>query len=199
MTATILPFPDRSAALAAAAGNHQDARRRQDAVRAGFAPTGFGDSSGDERWAAKAHHVIDHIESMLDDEPTREVIELCQHAIECLCGAAPDIDDTAAVVELVDRLRDLHVRACQANRPDPVALADFVFWLAWGDALGVRDHMIDPYVPLLGEQGHAQIRRLIADRQRDAAHQPGLFRRMTELRLRPIEAALSRSRHPSAV
>ena len=198
MSATIIQFPDRAAAVSAAAGRSAEARRRQDAVRAGFS-TELLPVQTEEGWLCQAQHVLDHVEDLLDDGDAGEVVALCEQATSYLLGAAPDIDDGSAVMALIDRLRDIHMRACHAAPPDPVALADFVYALARSDSMGVLHGVIDPYVPVLGPTGLAAIRRHLAEDQRRQRRLSDIARKIDEFRLRPILESLSRAQHPSAV
>lgn len=111
MSATIIPFPDSGI------------RRR--VVRARFGAEVLEEHTEDE-WFWQADHVLDQIEEMLDHGDAREVIALCEQAMGCLLDAAPEIDDGRAVTALIDRLRDLHVRACVIEPPDQVRLAEFL-------------------------------------------------------------------------
>ena len=91
MSATIITFPDK-------------ARLRAVAVE---------DRSGDE-WFSQASDVLDQIEAKLDAGAAHEVVTLCEQATRCLLGAAPEIDDFDAVVELIDRLAEIHLHAARA-------------------------------------------------------------------------------------
>jgi hypothetical protein len=68
----------------------------------------------DDGWFRQASDVLDQIEQKLDAGAAQEVVTLCEQATRCLLHAAPEIDDFDAVVELIDRLGDLHVRAVRA-------------------------------------------------------------------------------------
>lgn len=175
MSATIIPFPDQGT--------------RQRIIRARFGAEALEEQSEAE-WFWQADHVLDHIEAMLDAEQAPDTVTLCEQAVWCLLDAAPEIDDGDAVMTLIDRLRDLHLRACRSARPDPATLAEFVYGLAHSDEMGVLTGVIEPYLPLLGRAGLAVLRRrLAADEHRMRSH-TALRRSIEEFRLRPIRAAL---------
>jgi hypothetical protein len=168
MTATIIPFPDRMAEVAAGASAGPGATRRRRV-------------EPDAPWHLSAHRVLDHVDDLLArDAGGADVVTLCERATSCLLAAVDDIDEAAPVVALLARLRDQHLRACRAARPDPVELAGFVHDLAARTTDVPPATAIAPYLPLLGRLGVAELRRRLAadDRLRDA---------------------LSRAHHPSAV
>jgi hypothetical protein len=185
MSAIIIPFPDGSAResrAARAAAHADDCLWDQDA--------------GD--WFEQASSVLDEIEALLDGGRAREVVMLCERGVVCVLDAAPEIDDTAAVTVLVDRLLALHLRSCCADGVDPVTLATFVYGVAT-TAVGLVTHAVDPYLPLLGDVGRAEMRRLLTADAVRASSASGVLRSILELRLRPVQAALARAGHPSAV
>lgn len=198
MSAIIIPFPDRRSLVTTAAGSGPEARQRQDAVTSTFRTDDLWLAS-EHDWVCRANHVIDHVAELLADGSAGEVATLCEQAMWCLLHAAPDIEDGQAVMALIDRLRALHLRACQLDPPDPVHLAEFVYGVAHSDAMGVLHGVIDPYLSLLGPVGVAQIRRLLADDERRMRRTSGVARTINEFRLRPIHTSLARAHHPSAV
>ena len=64
-------------------------------------------------WADRIHHVIDHVEALLDHGEAADVIELCQRAVGYLEDSAPEIAESAPLHDLADRLGGLHLRACR--------------------------------------------------------------------------------------
>jgi len=199
MTATIIPFPDRMAAVAAAAGSGGEVRRRHDAVVAALRTTAVGTGHTGAQWYRTAHRVLDHIDDLVEQElGGPDVIALCEHATSCLLDAAPEIDDPPTVTALLRRLRELHLRACRSTPPDPVGLAAFVDDLARRSD-GPVPPIITPYLPLLGRLGIAELRRRLAadeqaQRRRSTSAAPDEL-----VRIRSIRAAVPRARHPSAV
>ena len=68
-------------------------------------------------WLAEAHRTIDRFNELLSAGRADYLLELCDRAIEHLETAAPEIDDPAAVSELLDHLRGVRVEAWRAPRP----------------------------------------------------------------------------------
>ena len=123
---------------------------------------GFIDYRAAGGWASEVHDAIDAIEQLLNDGHAAAVVELCEPALLALTEAAGNIDDSdGCLTELRDRLHDLHFRACQEARPDPVALAERFF--AWDMADGELDVFYgaaQTYSEILGPQGLQAYRAL---------------------------------------
>ena len=185
MTATIISFPS---------GPAREAR----ALTAGTADGECLWDQDSDDWSEEASAVLDQVEALLESGQTHDVVALCERGVVCVLDAAPEIEDTAAVTTLVERLLDLHLRACRVARVDPVALAGFVYGIATTNALVIA-RVVDPYLSLLGDAGRAEMRRLLTSDQVRARSSSGILRSIIEVRLRPVEAALARGDHPSAV
>src|ERR1035441_2426616 len=79
-------------------------------------------------WARGVDDAIDSVDQLLNDGQAAAVIELCESALQSLLGAIESVDDSDGHFgELRDRLQDIHYRACQEARPDPVELARRLF------------------------------------------------------------------------
>ena len=199
MTATIIPFPDRMAEVAAAAASAAEHLDREDAVMAGLSVARPQSFEPDAPWSLTAHRVLDHVDDLLEREQCgSDVVMLCERATWCLLAAVDDIDESSLVVALLTRLRDQHLRACRAAQPDPVDLAGYLHDLAWRSTDVPPTAAIAPYLPLLGRLGLAELRRLLAaDEQRLVRAGPASP--LDHVRLRQLRDALSRAHHPSAV
>lgn len=113
-------------------------------------------------WARDVHSAIDAIELVLNDGHAAAVIELCESALLALTEAAGSIDDSdGCLTDLRDRLHDLHFRACEEARPDPVALAGrFFAWDMSDRELDVFYGAAQTYAGILGPQGLQAYRAL---------------------------------------
>jgi hypothetical protein len=79
-------------------------------------------------WARGVDDAIDSVEQLLKDGQAAAVIELCESALQSLPGAIQAVDDSDGHFGMLrDRLQDIHYRACQEARPDPVELARRLF------------------------------------------------------------------------
>lgn len=136
-----------------------DAYRRaiSNAVSAGD----FVDYDAAGGYARGISRVVEPVAALLDDGHAAEVVELAQYALSELEQALGYVDDSAGYTGGVIReLHELHRRACQQARPDPVELARRLFrwemtsqWLFFSGAA-------EDYAEVLGEAGLAEYRRL---------------------------------------
>ncbi|MGB9464676.1 MAG: DUF6880 family protein [Candidatus Acidiferrum sp.] len=105
--------------------------------------------------------VIDSLDSLLERGHAIEVRELVERALERLESAMDQVDDSDGFMGgILERLQELHLSACCVAKPDPSALAQFLFeWevtSAWEIFLGAaRD-----YADVLGNTGLARYRKL---------------------------------------
>jgi hypothetical protein len=112
-------------------------------------------------WARGVDEAIDNIAELLDGGQAAVVIELCETALQRLVAAAGAIDDSDGHLSVLrDRLQDIHFRACQEARPDPVALARRLFdWEMHGE-LDVFYGAAERYAKILGAKGLKEYRQL---------------------------------------
>lgn len=203
MSATIIRFPiERRDVVSECAADTSEREARARAIDAGLSTAALGAGQGEWEWVEQVHHVLDHVEDMIESEATSDAAEavgLCEQATWRLLDAAPDIDDTCSLLELIGRLRMLHRDACKAVPPDPERLADFLYDLAHSHQLGVLHEVIDPYVELLGPTGLAAVRRRVRADQDALRRLSSIARRIEEFRLQPILTSLAKAAHPSAV
>jgi hypothetical protein len=197
MSAIIIPFPNRSVRDARTTASAAHGVIDRDVVHAVFGPDEATEQTEDA-WFREANRVLDRVEAMLDGGAARDVTGLCEQALWCVLDAAPEIDDGDCVMALVDRLRELHVRACRLDPPEPAELAEFAYRLATSDAMGVLRGVIDPYLPLLGDAGVAVVRRRLAADEVRMGSASAIMRSILEFRLRPVHESLARVEHPSA-
>lgn len=123
---------------------------------------GFVDYREARGWASDVHSAIDAIEQLLNDGQAAAVIDLCESALLALTGTVEHIDDSdGCLTELRDRLQELHLRACQEARPDPVALATRLFaWDVSDRELDVFYGAASTYAEILGPKGLQAYRSL---------------------------------------
>jgi hypothetical protein len=150
-------------------------------------------------WADRIHRVIDHVEALLDDGDAAEVVDLCQRAVWYLEDSAPEIAESAPLYDLADRLGELHLRACRAARPEPAALARWLFETEFRGDLGAVAGAAEAYAGVLGPTGLAELRRLADDAWRGGRGCSDVARSIDRFRLKPIMTSLARASHPSAV
>ena len=89
--------------------------------------------------------VVDAIEGLMKAGKPEAVSELAEYALKAVEAQLDSIDDSDGEIRpILDRLQDIHHRACKNARPDPQALAQRL--LAWE----LRDH------PHHGDPGTAE-------------------------------------------
>ena len=113
------------------------------------------------RWARGVHAAIDSIEQLLSDGQAAAVIELCESALQSLLGAMQAVDDSDGHFGgLRDRLEDIHYRACEEARPDPVELARRLFQWELHSDFDVFYGAAAQYAKILGAKGMKVYREL---------------------------------------
>ena len=120
----------------------------------------YGEAGG---WAAGVDEALDALEA-LDAKRDRLVLKLAEHAIDRIETAIESIDDSNGQCgDLLERARDIHIRAALSVRPDPIALARDLFERETGDGYGTFDGAAWLYADALGEAGLAEYRRLATE------------------------------------
>lgn len=107
------------------------------------------------------HRVVESIAVLLDDTHPVEVIELAEYAlsqVEESLGYIDDSDGRMSVV--VSELQELHHRACQQSKPDPVALARRLFEWEMQSECEFFAGAAESYADVLSQKGLAEYRRM---------------------------------------
>jgi hypothetical protein len=120
----------------------------------------YGEAGG---WASGVEEALDALDA-LDSRHDRLLLELAARAIDGIESAIESVDDSNGECgDLLERARDMHIRAARGARPDPVALAHDLFERETGDGYGTFDGAAWLYADVLGEAGLAEYRRLAAE------------------------------------
>jgi len=136
---------------------------------------GFVDYEAAYGFAGRINNVVDCIEEVLADGYAQEVIELTEHALGRVEKALGEVDDSDGYMgDILQRLQDIHYKACVKARPDPEALAKRLFrWeltTDWDTFSGAAE----TYADVLGEKGLAVYRSLAeAEWQKVPQLEPG--------------------------
>jgi uncharacterized Zn finger protein len=112
-------------------------------------------------YARGLDEAIDGVESLLKQGHAQEVIELAEHALSLAEDALTQVDDSNGEVSgVLERLQELHLKACKKARPDPEELAKRLFaWEMRGD-WDTFHGSAQTYGGVLGKQGLAVFRKL---------------------------------------
>ena len=105
--------------------------------------------------------VIDSIADLLKEGNPTPVIELTEYALDAVEHAMGSIDDSdGCMSSILERLQEIHLKACKKAKPDPEALARRLFeWELHTDYETFYD-AAETYAAVLGEKGLAVYRRL---------------------------------------
>ena len=106
--------------------------------------------------------VLDSLGQLLGDGHADAVAALAEHAADLAEEALGYIDDSDGGMSAVaEHIRELHLAACVASRPDPVALARNLYDRErHGGDLEIFHGAAGSYADVLGDEGLAEYRRL---------------------------------------
>lgn len=133
------------------------------AIRTACHVGGYMDYGDTYDYSEGISEVADGIEQLLKEGLADETILLCEYALEQLGAANERIDDSDGYVgEQIERLLELHLKACKKGNPEPDALAErlFRYEVAWG-GYDIFYGAVNTYKDVLGKQGVAEYRRLV--------------------------------------
>jgi uncharacterized Zn finger protein len=122
---------------------------------------GFVDYRSAYQYASGVEEVIDSVEELLKEGYAAEVIGLTEHALDAVEDAMGSVDDSNGEMgSILERLQDLHHRACRKAKPDPEALARRLFDWEMRTEYDTFYGAAETYASLLGEKGLAVYRAL---------------------------------------
>ncbi len=105
--------------------------------------------------------VVESLEGFLRAGEAERVIGLAEHGLAELEECLGSIDDSDGWMgDLLVRLQELHLEACERARPDPVALAEQLFEAEMDSSFDSFHRAVLDYAAVLGEAGRAAYRRL---------------------------------------
>ncbi|SME99439.1 Uncharacterized conserved protein, contains Zn finger domain [Tistlia consotensis] len=132
-------------------------RAIRDATRTG----GFVDYWQAAAWAGGADAALDLLAELASGPRAALVVELADYAVERIESAIEEIDDSDGHCgALLARSQEIHLEACRAARPDPVALARDLFRRETKGEYGGFEAAAERYADVLGEAGLGEYRRL---------------------------------------
>jgi hypothetical protein len=112
-------------------------------------------------WANTVDKVLDSIADLLAAGRAPLVLTLIDHALSRIEDAIRSIDDSSGHGGgLLHRAAEIHLDACLACRPDPVALAGDLFAREMRDYGDTFYKAVQHYADVLGDPGLAEYRRL---------------------------------------
>lgn len=149
-----------AAAAHGADGENLEPRLRK-VIRDATRTHGFVDYRRASEWAAGAEAALDMLAELSSGPRAGLAITLAGEAISRIERASENIDDSDGHCgALLVRAREIHLAACRAARPEPVALARDLFKREMEETYDVFYAAAERYADVLGEQGLAEYRRL---------------------------------------
>ena len=147
----------------AASGGGPSMEKWKRRIDGAFAPYGdfvsYREAAG---WAADVGEVIDALQELNDAGHAATVVTLAEHAHRRADEAVQYIDDSDGwLTDISSRISELHLAACEAARPDPIALAHRLVDLELTSELDGFHRAAATYAEVLGEEGLAEFRRTV--------------------------------------
>ena len=121
---------------------------------------GYDEAGG---WGTGVDEALDALDA-LDSKRDGLLLKLAERAIDRIESAIQWFDDSDGECgALLERARDIHLRAARGARPEPVALARDLFHRELEDEYGCFENAAWLYADVLGEAGLAEYRRLATE------------------------------------
>lgn len=168
----ILELAERDSALlrrldmAANAATDDDAtllKRFKKAINDATRTRGFVAYDMASGWAEGVMDVLQGIEELITDERAALALSLIDQAIERIEKAISNIDDSDGYcTELLQEAQSIHLEACLAAKPDPIALAHSLFVREVEGDWDTFRKAAPAYAEVLGEKGLAEFYHLAA-------------------------------------
>ena len=112
-------------------------------------------------YARGIEDAVDAVEILLKAGKPGAVIELAEYALKAVEAQMEAIDDSdGGIRPILDRLQDIHYRACRSARPDREALARSLFTWELNSEWDVFDNAVSTYRDVLGSEGMSVYRGL---------------------------------------
>ena len=112
------------------------------------------------QYASGIEEAIDSVEELLKEGYADEVIELAEYALEAVEKAIGSVDDSDGNMGgILERLQELHHRACKKAKPDPEALARRLFEWELRTGYDTFYGAAETYAGVLGKKGLLSIGR----------------------------------------
>lgn len=121
----------------------------------------FMDYTSVYEYARGINEAVDAIDRLLKTGYPGEAIELSEYALKVVEDATDEIDDSSgSVSDIMERLEEMHLKACEKAGPDPEELAKMLFDWELNGRLDTFSHAVEVYSDILGEKGLAVYRKL---------------------------------------
>jgi SWIM zinc finger len=122
------------------------------------------DYRGAYSYFGQVEDALDAVADLVDRGFPDTAITLAEYALDLLEGAAEQVDDSdGGLGGAIARVEEIHLAACAAGTPDPVALAERLVGRALASDHEVFLDVLPDYEPMLGPTGMARCRELVEE------------------------------------
>lgn len=147
---------------ASAAGPDSAAETCRAHLEAAFETGGFVDYEDAYGYAEGIEEALGSLDALLASGAATETMALAEFAFARLARAVESMDDSDGhCSEIGERLKAIHLRACERAKPEPAALARALFELEMADEYGFWGRTIPLYAKVLGSRGIEAFRSLV--------------------------------------
>lgn len=112
--------------------------------------------------AGPLEELVDRVEGLLKEGMANEVIELTEYFIAAVEPIIERFHEGGQLVEILEKLQEIHFAACEKAHPDPVELGRRLFRWEMSSHWSVFSNAPSKYKSILGEKGLDAYRRLAA-------------------------------------
>jgi len=145
---------------AAARPQGMDVKTFEQALRKAIVVKGYIEYGEAKAYTRNITAVVESIANLLETQ-AKAVMELCEYAIPLLNQATQSIDDSNGELGgVMSNVQELHHKACQKAQPDPIALADRLFYLEMVDPYEIFYGASETYRDVLGAAGSDRYQKL---------------------------------------
>jgi hypothetical protein len=124
-------------------------------------PDGFVSYRDAYNYSQGIDEVIDSIEGLFKEGNPPAMIDLTEYALDAVENAMGSIDDSdGCMSNILERLQELHLKACKRAKPDPESLAERLFEWELRTDYDTFYGAAETCEEVLGEKGLAVYRHL---------------------------------------
>ncbi len=143
-------------------GVQPDVREWRRRIRDAFSTGGFLSYHEADGWAAGVNDMIEAVADLEQAGHHETVAELAEYAHQRADQAVDHIDDSGGWLSgISEALSDLHLQACTAGEPDPIALGERLAKLELASELDGFRRCAAGYAEILGAEGLTAFRRAV--------------------------------------
>lgn len=119
-------------------------------------------------YAAGLENIADSLAELLQQGQAAALIDLAEYAITRVEAACEYVDDSngGEMTDMLERLGELHYKACMAARPDPSELAERLFKYELSAGFDAFFDSLRRYAKVLGKEGAARYKQLAEEEWR---------------------------------